>query len=226
FIPVMLPIGAEADFRGVVNLLTMKAYYDAGKDRADLPPELEEAAAAARLALVEAAAEADDALIEKYFAEGDLSFDEIRDGMRKAARDHLLKTVPVFVTSGTKNVGTIPLLEALIVYVSPPTDRRFTVRKPDGENMFMMPPQKDDGPLAAYVFKSVTDRFVGTMSYFRIFSGSIQANHRYYNATQGQEERFASLMILRGKEQIAVPNGILHAGDIGVVPKLAHTKTG
>lgn len=226
FVPVMLPIGAEADFRGVINLLTMKAYYDAGKDRSELPSELEDVATEARLALVEAAAEADDQLIEKYFAEGDLTFDEIRDGMRKAARDHLLKTVPVFVTSGAKNIGTIPLLEALTVYVSPPTDRRFTVTKPDGENMFMLPPQKDDAPLAAYVFKTVTDRFVGTMSYFRIFSGSIVGDNRYYNATRGQEERFASLILLRGKEQIAVPGNVLHVGDIGVVAKLTNTKTG
>jgi elongation factor G len=226
FIPVMVPIGAEANFKGVINLLTMKAYYDAGKDRSEMPSELEDAAAEARLALVEAAAEADDKLIEKYFSEGDLTFEEIRDGMRKAARDHLLKTVPVFVTSGAKNVGTIPLLEALIVYVSPPTERRFTVTKPDGENMFMMPPQKDDGPLAAYVFKTVTDRFVGTMSYFRIFSGSVAADNRYYNATRGQEERFASLMLMRGKEQVPVPGGVLHAGDIGVVAKLTNTKSG
>ena len=226
FVPVMVPIGAEANFRGVINLLTMKAYYDAGKDRSDLPADLEDTAAEARMALVEAAAEADDQLIEKYFSEGDLTFEEIRDGMRKAARDHLLKTVPVFVTSGVKNVGTIPLLEALIVYVSPPTERRFTVTKPDGENMFMVPPQQDDAPLAAYVFKSVTDRFVGTMSYFRIFSGSIAADSRYYNATRSQDERFASLMILRGKEQQPVPGGVLHVGDIGVVAKLANTKTG
>ena len=226
FVPVMVPIGAESNFRGVINLLTMKAYYDAGKDRSELPAELEETAAEARMALVEAAAEADDQLIEKYFAEGDLTFDEIRDGMRKAARDHLLKTVPVFVTSGAKNVGTIPLLEALIVYVSPPTERRFTVTKLDGENMFMTPPQKDEAPLAAYVFKTVTDRFVGTMSYFRIFSGSITGDNRYYNATRGQDERFASLMILRGKEQVPAPGSVLHVGDIGVVAKLTNTKTG
>src|SRR5690606_18640867 len=226
FIPVMLPIGAEADFRGVVNLLTMKAYYDAGKDRADLPPELEEAAAAARLALVEAAAEADDALIEKYFAEGDLSFDEIRDGMRKAARDAYLKTVPVFVTSGTKNIGTIPLLEALIVYVAPPVDRRVQYIQPDGEKAFLMPPQEDSGPLAAYVFKTTTDRFVGTMTYFRIFSGSLSGDSRYYNVNRQQEERLGTLLILRGKEQISAPNNVLHAGDIGVVTKLANTRTG
>jgi elongation factor G len=224
FIPVMLPIGAEQNFKGVVNLLMMKAYYDAGAERSDMPADMQETAEAARLTLVEAAAEADDQLIEKYFEEGDLSNEEIRDGMRKAARDSNLKTVPVFVTSGYANIGTIPLLEALVVYVSPPTIRRVQVSKPDGEKTFLMPPQSDSGPLAAYVFKTVNDRFVGTLSYFRIFSGSIKADSRYYNTTRQAEERFGSLIVLRGKEQSNVP--VLHAGDIGVVSKLAETKTG
>src|SRR5690606_17438114 len=92
FIPVMLPIDARQNFKGVVNLLMMKAYYDAGAERSHLPADMQEAAEAARLTLVEAAAEADDQLIEKYFEEGDLSNEEIRDGMRKAARDSNLKT--------------------------------------------------------------------------------------------------------------------------------------
>ena len=95
FIPVMLPVGEQADFKGVVNLLTMKAYYDTGADRSDMPDDMADAADAARLELMEAAAEADDELIEKYFEEGELSNDEIREGMRKAARNHELNTVPV-----------------------------------------------------------------------------------------------------------------------------------
>ncbi len=224
FIPVMLPIGAEHDFKGVINLLTMKAYYEAGAERSEMPAELQEWAEEARLNLVEAAAEADDQLIEKYFAENDLSNEEIRDGMRKAARDSNLKTVPVFVTSGYANVGTVPLLEALVVYVSPPTMRRVQVRKPDGELSFLLAPQSDSGPLGAYVFKTVNDRYVGTLTYFRIFSGSIKADSRYYNTTRQVEERFGSLIVLRGKDQSNVP--ALHAGDIGVVSKLAETKTG
>jgi len=224
FIPVMIPIGSQADFKGVINLVSMKAYYDAGKDRSDLPADMEDAAAEARLVLVEAAAEADDKLIEKYFAEGDLTSEEIRDGMRKAARDAYLKTVPVFVTSGAKNVGTIPLMEALTVYVAPPTERRVQYVKPDGERDYLLAPQSDSGPLAAYVFKTSNDRFVGTLNFFRIFSGSITPDNRYYNSTRQVEERFGSLMTMRGKEQLPVP--VLHAGDMGVVAKLAQTKTG
>ena len=99
FVPVMIPIGEQADFKGVINLLTMKAYYEAGKDRSDLPAELTETAEAARRELIEAAAEADDAYIEKYFSEGLLSDDEIRDGMRRllAAKitSHGFAPVPV-----------------------------------------------------------------------------------------------------------------------------------
>lgn len=127
FIPVMIPIGEQAEFKGVVNLLTMKAYYGVGKDRSDLPAEMEGPAVAARTILVEAAAEADDTLIEKYFAEGTLENSEIRDGMRKAARDSYLKTVPVFVTSGVKNIGTYPLLEAMVAYISSPAERRVQI---------------------------------------------------------------------------------------------------
>ncbi len=224
FIPVMLPIGSEHEFKGVVNLLTMKAYYDAGADRSDMPAEMAEVAEAARLELVEAAAESDDALIEKYFDEGDLSNEEIRNGMRKAARDSDLKTVPVFVTSGTKNVGTVPLLEALIAYVAPPTVRRVQVKEASGELKYLMPPQSDDGPLAIYVFKTINDRFVGTLTYFRVFSGQVVPDTRYYNVTREEEERFGSLMVMRGKEQDNVD--VLHAGDIGVVSKLSETKTG
>lgn len=223
FIPVMLPIGSEHDFKGVVNLLTEKAYYDAGADRSDLPEEMADATEEARLELIEAAAEADDELLQKYFDEETLTNEEIRDGMRKASRSHLLHTVPVFVTSATHNIGTVPLLEALIAYTSPPSARRVRVAKGD-ELEYIKAPQSDDKPLAAYTFKTSTDRFVGTLNYFRIFSGSVNADSKYYNSTRDVEERFGSLMVLRGKDQESV--SVLHCGDIGVVAKLNETKTG
>lgn len=224
FIPVMIPIGEQANFKGVVNLVTEKAYYDVGKDRSDLPDDMVDMKDQYRFELVEAAAEADDAYMEKYFEEETLSIEEIRDGMRKASRNHELLTVPVFVTSGTANIGTYPLMEALIAYVSPPSERRVGINREGSEEVeYITAPQSDDKNLAAYVWKTHTDKY-GTLSYFRIFSGKISTNSRNMNATNNEEERFGTLLSMRGKEQLEVP--VFHAGDIGAVAKLSNTKTG
>ncbi|MDE2637302.1 MAG: elongation factor G [Chloroflexota bacterium] len=223
FIPVILPLGQQADFRGVANALTQKAYLGAGAERSDLPDEYADSLEEANMELMEAAAEADDELLEKYFEEETLSFDEIREGMRKASRSPELKTVPVFTMSATENIGTIPLLEALVAYTTPPSERRVNIAR--GEDAEILPaPHADGDPLAAYVFKTLNDRFVGTLNYIRVFSGAISSDGRYTNANSGEDERFNSLFVMRGKEQLPVK--ILHAGDIGVVAKLANTKTG
>jgi elongation factor G len=223
FIPIMLPIGQQADFKGVANALTQKAYLGTGEDRSDLPEEYTDTIEEAHIEMMEAAAEADDDLLQKYFDEETLSFEEVRDGMRKASRSHLLKTVPVFVTSATENIGTIPLMEALVAYASPPTVRRVRIER-DGATEYLKAPNTDDKSLAAYVFKTLNDKYVGTLNYIRIFSGVISSDSRNINVTSGSEERFNSLMVMRGKEQF--PMKQLHAGDIGVVAKLSDTKTG
>ena len=223
FIPVMLPIGAEADFKGVGNALTQKAYYAEGSAPADLPADYADALEEANMELMEAAAEADDELLEKYFEEETLSFDEIRQGMRLASRSPELKTVPVFATSATENIGTVPLMEALVAYASSPAERRVNIMRGDDSDV-LQPPQSDDDPLAAYVFKTLNDRYVGTLNYFRIFSGTISSDGRNLNGNSGAMERFNSLFVMRGKEQMPVDK--LHAGDIGVVAKLTDTKTG
>ena len=223
FIPIMLPIGQQADFKGVANALTQKAYLGDGAERSDLPGEYADALEEAHMELMEAAAEADDDLLEKYFEEETLTFDEIRDGMRKASRSPELKTVPVFTTSATENIGTIPLLEALIAYTTAPDERRVNIMRGEEADV-LAAPHGDDDPLVAYVFKTVNDRFVGTLNYFRIFSGAMSSDGRYTNSTSGEDERFNSLFVMRGKEQL--PAATLHAGDIGVVAKLTETKTG
>lgn len=223
FVPIMLPVGQESDFRGVANALTQKAYYDVGGERSDLPAEYVDALEEAHLELMEAAAEADDDLLEKYFEEETLSLDEIRDGMRQASRSQALKTVPVFAASATANIGTIPLLEALVAYVAPPTEVRVSIRRGDKTDV-LDTSHTDSAPLAAYVFKTLNDKFVGTLNYFRIFAGAISSDSRNINVNSDTEERFNSLFVMRGKEQL--PIGRLHAGDIGVVAKLTNTKTG
>lgn len=224
FVPVMIPIGKEADFKGVVNLVTEKAYYDKGDERSDLPEDMAEVTEEYRFELIEAAAESNDDLMQKYFDEETLTPDEIREGMRTASRSHLLRTVPVFVTSSTQNIGTYPLMEALVAYVSPPSVRRVRVKREEQDEFdYITAPQSDDKPLAAYVWKTATDKF-GTSNYFRIFSGKISSNSRNINTSSGEEERFGGLMTMRGKDQLEV--AVLHAGDIGVVAKLNNTKTG
>ncbi len=223
FVPVMLPIGQEHAFKGVVNLVTQKAYLAEGKAPSEVPVEMADEIAEARMALVEAAAESDDALIEKYFAEGDLSLEEIREGMRKAARNPELHTVPVFAVSSTHNIGIVPLLEALIIYAPAPEMRPVQVMADDGTE-YLPTPLSDDGPVAAYVFKSTTDRFVGTLNYFRLFSGHMTSDTRYYNSTKQVEERVGTLLVMRGKEQLPVTE--LHAGDIAAAAKLSKTNTG
>lgn len=225
FAPVTIPIGREASFKGIANTVTRKAYFGAGADRSELPADMVSTTEEAHLLVMEAAAEADDALMQKYFDEGELSYEEIRDGMRAAARSHLSPVVPVFAVSGTQNVGVIPLMEALLVYTSAPDVRRVGIYRDGNEKReYLTPPQSDENPLAAYVFKTATDRYVGQMSYFRIFSGVISSDSRNYNNTSKQEERFGTVMEMRGKEQIPAPR--LHVGDIGVVAKLQYTKTG
>lgn len=225
FIPVILPFGEQSNFKGVLNAVTQKLYMGKGDKGDAVPADLVDMLQEAHLAVVEAAAEADDAYIEKYFETNELSFDEIRDGMRKAARNADLATTPVFVTSGSTGVGIVPLLEALTVYVQPSTGRRVSTKTDleSNEIEFVNPPQSDSGPFLAYVFKSSTDKF-GTLTYFRIFSGSVKGNDVVWNPNAQQEERLGQLLLMRGKEQIPVDS--LHAGDIGVVAKLKNTYTG
>lgn len=226
FVPVVLPMGKESDFRGLVNLVTQKAYLGDGATRSELPAELEDAVEEARLNLIEVAAEADDALIEKYFEEETLSEDEIRTGMRLAARDASSPVVPVFVTGATENIGTIPLLEAISAYVPCPGDRRILASSgdPADPDQILPTPLNNEASLTAYVFKSINDRFVGNLTFMRVFSGQMHSDQRYFNATRDEEERFGNLYVMRGKEQITVDH--LCAGDIGVVTKLNETLTG
>ena len=224
FVPILLPIGSQADFSGVVNVLTAKAHTGAGKDTSDVPADLVDTVEEIRLELMEAVAESDDALLEKYFETETLSEDEIRQGLQAAARDAEKKLVPVFAISATHSIGVVPLLDALVNYVAPPSMARVAVEaERGGEVEYLEPPQTDDGPTVAYVFHSHTDKY-GTLTYFRLFSGSLKGNDTLVNLDGGHEERIGSLMTMRGETQI--PVDAVHAGDIAVVAKLRATYTG
>jgi len=166
-IPLQLPWGEKADFQGVIDLISMKAFKGDGKTAVEIPAELKAQADEARLKLVEAAAEGEDALLERYFENGSLTNEEILRGLRKAIQTSNL--IPVMVAAGAHMIGIAPLLDTLIELVPAPTDRPAAVaQSPHGE--VQLPPA-DSGPLAAYVWKTTADPFVGRQTFFRVYSG-------------------------------------------------------
>ncbi len=219
-IKVQLPMGEKHDFKGVVDLITMKAYLGDGKTASEIPAEMKDAAEEARLALMEAAAEGEDALLEKYLESGSLSDEELVRGLRQVVQSGAF--IPVFCAAGAHEIGIFPLLSAIVDLMPSPLQAPVRVAQgKDGEEKLTA---SDSGPLAAYVWKTTADPFVGKMTYFRVFSGSIQADARVWNQNKGAEERMAGLHLQRGKEQIAVK--VVHAGDIASVSKLTVTATG
>lgn len=220
FVPLQLPIGEQSAFSGVVDLISMKAFMGAEAGAGDIPADMVDEAEEARFALVEAAAESDDALLEKYFDEGELSADEILQGVKAGLLTGSF--VPVVFTDATANVGVRALLDTLVRFAPSPDDRSTFVAERAGEEIALT--ADSSGPLGLYIYKSTADPFVGRLTYFRVVSGMLSADTRYYNHNRGEEERFGSLLVMRGKEQLTVDS--MHAGDIGAVAKLNHTVTG
>lgn len=220
FVPVQLPWGEKHEFKGVIDLFSMQARPGDGQAAEAIPAEFQAAAEEAHVALVEAAAEGDDALLEKYLDGQELTPEEIARGARQAVLSRAL--VPVCVTSGTAGIGTAPLLDLVIDLLPSPAEAPVVVAQgKDGEEEL---PASDAGPLAVYVWKTTADPFVGKLTYLRVYSGILNSDTRVLNQSKGTEERLGTLHVMRGKEQIPVKN--LHAGDIGTVPKLGETGTG
>ncbi|MEX0683876.1 MAG: elongation factor G [Dehalococcoidia bacterium] len=214
-IPVTLPIGSQASFSGVVDLLTMKAYTGAKGEEGPIPDDLRGPADQAREKLIEAAAETDDTLINKYLEGEELTEEELAAGIRAGIAARSL--VPILVTAGTKSIGVRRLLDAITEYFPAPTDR---VLETDGNQL------KPDAtaPLAALVFKTAADPYVGRLTYFRVFSGVLKSDSHAFNTSQGADERIGAVYHITGKAQEPVPQIV--AGDIGAVAKLAETHTG
>jgi elongation factor G len=219
-IPVQLPWGERQAFKGVIDLLTMKAHANEGKTSEEIPADLKPAADEARTKLVEAAAEGEDALLEKYLEKGELSDEELMRGLKAAVRSGLY--VPVFLAAGAHEKGILPLLDAVLSLIPSPAQAPVVAAKGKaGEEALNA---VDSGPLALYVWKTTADPFVGKLTYFRVYSGTLQADARIWNQSKSAEERMASLAVLRGKE--TMPQKVVHSGDIGVVAKLSVTSTG
>jgi len=218
-LPVQLPIGAQDKFEGIADLLTMKAYSGTEAKEAELPESLEKQADSYREKLIEAAAEADDKLIEKYLEGGELSQEELSSGLRQAVASG--KVVPIFTGSALKNIGFRLFLNAISDFL-PSAKERKVVTISDSTKSTVE--SSADAPLAALVFKTSADPYVGKLTYFRVYNGAISSNSQVWNATHKGIERIGQLFLLRGKNQEPVAQ--LGAGDIGAVAKLALTNTG
>lgn len=221
FVPITLPIGAFTSFSGIVDLLSMKAYMGPEGTEAEIPAEMRDAAETARMEMMEFAAESDDELMLKYLDDEDLTHEEIIGALSQGAKNGSL--VLVLAGSATKNIGARRLLDAIVDMMPSPTE--VSVRAIEGASGEEVALSADaNGPLVVQVFKTLADPFVGKLTYFRVFSGTLTSDSRAYNVNQETEERLGQLFEVRGKEQ--TPVDAIKAGGIGAVAKLSETTTG
>ena len=224
-VPVQLPIGQEKDFKGVVDLVAMKALTFAadgsGKmTEGPIPDALAADAQTARDELIEMVAEADDTLMEKFFEAGTLTQEELTAGLTRAFRAATL--FPVVCTSSLHNIGIQPMADAIVTYVPSPADRPFVGTDPAGTAATRT--ATENGPVVLWVWKTMADPFAGRITLFRVLSGVLKSDATVHNVTRDQPERFGHVLVLQGKTQTHVPE--LHAGDLGAVAKLKETHTG
>ena len=225
-VPIQLPIGEEKDFNGIVDLIRMKALVSTGDetgrhDERDVPADLKEDAENARNALMEMVAEGDDGLMEKYFEAGELSPEDLLQGLKRAVLEGGI--YPVLACSGTKNVGVQPLMDAL-VELAPAPDARGEVEGTDAAGNAVRRKISLDEPGSAYIFKTVADPFAGRISLFRVMSGSLKSDTTYQNVNKDAAERLGHLALLQGKESTAVDE--VRTGDIASIAKLKESQSG
>ncbi len=225
-IPLFLPIGAEDSFTGLVDLLSLKAFFFetniSGKfTEGEIPIDLKEKVMSAREKLVEAIAESDDSLLEKYLEGHTLSLEELSQGLRKGA---LNKTIfPVLCGSGLKNIGIQLLLDAILQYLPSPVDRGVSKGTHPATQAEEIRKPSEEEPFSAFVFKTVADPYAGKLTIFRVWSGTLQPDATLYNANKGVKERFGQILQLEGKNQKPVES--VGAGEIAAVAKLRETTT-
>lgn len=225
-VPIQLPIGSEDTFHGIVDLVKLKAFMytnDLGTDiqETEIPGEMSDLVKTYREKLVEAVAETDDALTEKYFNEEELTTEEIQGALRKGTIEG--KIVPMLCGSAFKNRGVQLLLDAVIDYLPSPLDiPPIQGTLPDGTVVERR--ADDDGPLSALAFKVMSDKFVGRLTFVRVYSGVLSKGSYVMNSTKGKKERVSRLIVLKADDRIDVDE--LRAGDLGAIPGLSNTLTG
>ena len=241
-VPVQLPISGPEGFRGVVDLVTMEAFYytpggdGRGKVTGEIPASLSADAKARHEALVELVAEGKDELMEEYFEKGTIPEEHLIAALHEAIRED--RIFPVLFSSGLANIALDHLLDFIKVYTPSPTERApIAVRTPTFEAVAAIAagadPEEsalafrkvaDSEPLALMVFKTMTDPFSGRITFFKVVSGVLKNDATLENYTRRGQERFAHLSIMQGRKAVEVPE--LHAGDLGAVAKLRETLTG
>jgi elongation factor G len=228
-VAVQLPIGAERNFRGVVDLISMTAhvYQPDGDGRAKIEPipdDMAEAAKHAHEALVEMVAEGDDALMEEFFAQGTLPIEDLIKGLRLG---FLAKRIqPVALTSALHNIGSQSLLDLIVDIFPDPAARGLAAGSSEtgGKGEHLERRIADAEPVSLFFFKTLADPFAGRISYFKVNSGTLKNDATLHNFTHGSSERLQHVQVMQGKTAAAVAE--LHAGDIGAVAKLKETVTG
>jgi elongation factor G len=227
-IPMQVPIGFEATFKGVVDLLSMTAIVwedDLGKDPkvTEIPEDLKAQAVEARAKMVERIAELDDELTMKFLEAQEISVDELKAALRKGVIAN--KATPIFCGSSLKNKGVQVMLDAVIDYLPSPMDKStITASEPGNpENTFEIP-TVDDAPLSALVFKIVTDPYVGRLAYIRVYSGVLSQGQTVQNSTKGKKERIGRLLKMHADRREDITE--IRAGDIGAILGFKDSFTG
>ena len=225
--PIVIPIGKEDEFKGIVDVITRKAYIyldDLGKeiDVTDVPANLVDVVEDYRAQIVELAAEQDDALMEKFFEEGDLSVEEIKVGLRKATL--AMKVTPVLCGSSYKNKGVQNLLDAIVEYLPSPLDvGAMSGINPNNDQEDSREPS-EDAPFCGLAFKIATDPFVGKLAFFRAYSGTLKTGSYVYNSVKGKKERVGRILRMHANHREEVE--AIHAGEICAIVGLKDTTTG
>lgn len=222
--PVQIPIGKEASFKGIVDLINMKAttFADGKPKQEDIPADLQDQAGKYREKLIDLVAEADDQLLEKYLEGEELTPDQIKKGLRIAIFNRSL--IPITCGSATANSGLSTLLDTIVNYMPSAADNgeiKGTNPKTSEEETRKL---VESEQLSAYVFKTMADPYVGKLSYIRVYSGALNADSHVLNTTNEKKERTGHIFFVKGKNQMDTAH--VGAGDIAAIPKLVHTATG
>jgi len=227
-VPIQLPIGKEDTFKGIIDLVRMRAevyYDDQGKDvrDEDIPADLMDLAEQYRAELIEAVAETDDALMEKYFAGEELTEDEIKDAIRKATLACAMN--PVCCGTSYRNKGVQPLLDAVVEYMPSPVDiPAIKGTDPSDPDVAMERKPSDEEPFAALAFKIMVDPFVGKLAFFRVYSGNLAAGSYVMNSTKQKRERIGRIMMMHANHREEVEH--IYTGEIAGAVGLKDTTTG